>query len=72
MTVAILKENKEKSSYDIEIKSNASKTEMEQAENGDIKDNSLYCPIAKPTPITVRRIESLKRTVQYGLRRWSP
>ncbi len=74
MTVAILKENKEKNGYDIEIKSNASKTEMEQAEKmATIKDNSLYCPHCKnSTPITaIRKDRKLENgTVQYGLRRW--
>lgn len=73
-TVAILKENADKKGFDIEIKSNATKAEMEQAEKmATVKDNSLYCPHCKnSTPITVLRKDRRKEdgTIEYGLRRW--
>lgn len=72
-TVAILKENANKG-FDIEIKSNATKAEMEQAEKmATIKDSSLYCPHCKnTTPITAIRRDRRHDdgTVEYGLRRW--
>ncbi len=73
-TVAILKENADKKGFDIEIKSNATKTEMEQAEKmATIKDSSLYCPHCQnTTPITAIRKDRRHDdgTVEYGLRRW--
>jgi putative DNA methylase len=73
-TVAILKENEERKGFDIEIKSSATKTEMEQVEKmATIKDNSLYCPhCGNSTPITaIRKDRKLEDgTVEYGLRRW--
>ncbi|MDI6716470.1 MAG: DUF1156 domain-containing protein [Actinomycetota bacterium] len=73
-TVAILKENAEKKGFDINIKSNATKAEMEQAEKmATIKDSSLYCPHCKnSTPITAIRRDRKHDdgTVEYGLRRW--
>jgi len=73
-TVAILKENVDKKGFDIEIKSNATKAEMEQAKKmATVKDNSLYCPHCKnSTPITVLRKDRRKEdgTIEYGLRRW--
>lgn len=73
-TVAILKENEEKNGFDIEIKSSATRIEMEQAEKmATIKDNGLYCPhCQKSTPITaIRKDRKLEdSTVEYGLRRW--
>lgn len=73
-TVAILKENADKKGFDIEIKSNATKAEMEQAEKmATIKDSSLYCPHCKnSTPITAIRKDRRHDdgTVEYGLRRW--
>jgi adenine-specific DNA methylase len=73
-TVAILKENVDKKGFDIKIKSNATKEEMEQAEKMvTIKDNSLYCPHCKnSTPITAIRRDRRHDdgTVEYGLRRW--
>jgi len=73
-TVAILKENADKKGFDIEIKTNATKAEMEQAEKmATVKDNSLYCPHCKnSTPITVLRKDRRKEdgTIEYGLRRW--
>jgi len=72
-TVAILKENAHKG-FDIEIKSNATKEEMKQAEaTATIKDSSLYCPYCKnSTPITAIRKDRRNDdgTVEYGLRRW--
>lgn len=73
-TVAILKENAGEKRFDIDIKSAASKTEMEQAEKmATIKGNSLYCPHCKnSTPITVIRRDRKNEdgTVEYGLRHW--
>ncbi len=73
-TVAILKENADKKGFDIEIKSDATKAEMGQAEKmATIQDSSLYCPHCKnTTPITAIRRDRKHddRTVEYGLRRW--
>jgi len=72
-TVALLKENANKG-FDIEIKSNATKEEIQQAEKlVTIKDNSLVCPHCKnSTPITVIRKDRKNEDgkVEYGLRRW--
>jgi adenine-specific DNA methylase len=73
-TVAILKGNAYKKGFDIEIKSNATKAEMEQAEKmATVKDSSLYCPHCQnSTPITAIRKDRRHEdgTVEYGLRRW--
>jgi adenine-specific DNA methylase len=73
-TVAILKENTDKKCFDIEIKSNATKAEMEQAEKmATVKDNSMFCPHCKnSTPIAVLRKDRRKEdgTIEYGLRKW--
>ena len=73
-TVAILKENPGRKGFDIEIKSNATKAEMEQAEKmATVKDNSMFCPHCKnSTPISVLRRDRRKEdgTIEYGLRRW--
>lgn len=72
-TVALLKENDSKG-FDIEIKSNATKEEIKQAEAmATIKNNSLVCPhCGMSTPITVLRKDRKNEdgTVEYGLRRW--
>jgi len=72
-TVAILKENANKG-FDIEIKSNATKEEMKQAEAmATVKDSSLYCPHCRnSTPIAAIRKDRVHDggTVEYGLRRW--
>jgi adenine-specific DNA methylase len=72
-TVALLKENAGQG-FDIEIKSNATKEEMKQAEAmATVKDSSLYCPHCKnSTPITAIRKDRKHEdgTVEYGLRRW--
>jgi adenine-specific DNA methylase len=73
-TVAILKENADKKGFDIEIKSNATKAEMEQVEKtATVKNNSLHCPHCKnSTPIAVLRKDRRKEdgTIEYGLRKW--
>ncbi|HHW57332.1 MAG TPA: DUF1156 domain-containing protein [Clostridia bacterium] len=73
-TVAILKENPETKSFDIEIKSNATDEEMELAEKmATVKDSSLVCPHCKvSTPIAAIRKDRIKEdgSVEYGLRRW--
>lgn len=73
-TVAILKENPGRKGFDIEIKSNATKAEMEQAEKmTTVRDNSMFCPhCMNSTPISVLRRDRRKEdgTIEYGLRRW--
>jgi adenine-specific DNA methylase len=73
-TVAILKENTDKKCFDIEIKSNATKAEMEQAEKmATVKDSSMFCPHCKnTTPIAVLRKDRRREdgTIEYGLRKW--
>lgn len=73
-TVAILKENDDKKGFDIEIRSNASNEEMEQAEKmGTVKENSLFCPHCRiSTPITAIRKDRRNEegSAEYGLRRW--
>lgn len=73
-TVAILKGNAYKKGFDIEIKSNATKAEMEHAEKmATVKDSSLYCPHCQnSTPITAIRKDRRHEdgTVEYGIRRW--
>lgn len=73
-TVAILKENPDKKCFDIEIKSNATKAEMEQAEKmATVKYSSMFCPHCKnSTPITVLRKDRRREdgTIEYGLRKW--
>lgn len=73
-TVAILKENPDKKCFDIEIKSNATKAEMEQAEKmATVKDSSMFCPHCKnTTPIAVLRKDRRREdgTIEYGLRKW--
>lgn len=73
-TIAILKENPETKSFDIEIKSNATDEEMKLAEKmATVKDSSLVCPHCKvSTPIAAIRKDRIKEdgSVEYGLRRW--
>lgn len=73
-TIAILKENHETKSFDIEIKSNATDEEMELAEKmATVKDSNLVCPHCKVlTPIAAIRKDRIKEdgSVEYGLRRW--
>jgi len=73
-TVAILKENPENKSFDIEIKSNATDEEMRLAEKmATVRDSSLVCPHCKvSTPIAAIRKDRVREdgTVEYGLRRW--
>lgn len=73
-TVAILKENTNKKGFDIEIKMNATKSEMDQVEKtATVKNNSLHCPHCKnSTPIAVLRKDRRKEdgTIEYGLRKW--
>ncbi|MGJ8455702.1 anti-phage-associated DUF1156 domain-containing protein [Pseudothermotoga sp. U03pept] len=73
-TIAILKENHETKSFDIEIKSNATDEEMKLAEKmATVKDSSLVCPHCKvSTPIAAIRKDRIKEdgSVEYGLRRW--
>ncbi|MDN5331488.1 MAG: putative methylase [Tepidanaerobacteraceae bacterium] len=73
-TVAILKENPENKSFDIEIKSNATEKEMELAEKmATVKDSNLVCPHCKvSTPIAAIRKDRIKEdgSVEYGLRKW--
>lgn len=56
-TVAILKENKNKNNFEIEIKQNASDEEIKLSENQiTIRRSQLYCPHCnKTTPITSLR-----------------
>lgn len=72
-TIAILKENENKG-FDIEIKSNATKEEMEEAEKYvTVKNNDMVCPHCRmSTPITVLRKdrENDDGSIEYGLRKW--
>lgn len=72
-TVALLKENDNKG-FDIEIKSNATKEEMKQAEKmATIRNNNLVCPHCRmSTPITTIRKDRRNEdgTIEYGLRKW--
>ncbi|MDI3528939.1 MAG: putative methylase [Thermoanaerobacter sp.] len=72
-TIAILKENENKG-FDIEIKSNATKEEMEEAEKyATVKNNDMVCPHCKmSTPITVLRKDRKNEdgSIEYGLRKW--
>ncbi|MFS8501850.1 MAG: anti-phage-associated DUF1156 domain-containing protein, partial [Caldicoprobacter sp.] len=73
-TVAILKENPQTKSFDIEIKSNATDKEMELAQRmATVSDSSLVCPHCKvSTPIAAIRKDRIREdgSVEYGLRRW--
>lgn len=75
-TVAILKENHQTKSFDIEIKSNATAEEMQLAEKtGTVKDGNLVCPHCKvSTPIPAIRKDRIREdgSVEYGLRQWEP
>jgi Putative RNA methylase family UPF0020. len=64
-TIAILKENENKG-FDIEIKSNATKEEMEEAEKyATVKNNDMVCPHCKmSTPITVLRKDRKMKMAQ--------
>lgn len=71
-TVAILHPN-DREGFDIEIKSNASASEMKQAEKGTVGENKLLCPhCSQSTPITVLRQDrkTEKGNTAYGLRLW--
>jgi putative DNA methylase len=71
-TVAILHPNDQKS-FDIEIKSNASASEMKQAEQGTVGQSKLLCPhCGQSTPIAVLRQDrkSDEGKTAYGLRLW--
>lgn len=72
-TVAILKENQNKA-FGIEIKSNATKEEMENAEkSATIKNGDMVCPHCNmSTPITVLRRDRKNDdgSMEYGLRKW--
>ncbi|SFQ00928.1 anti-phage-associated DUF1156 domain-containing protein [Caldicoprobacter faecalis] len=73
-TVAILKENPQTKSFDIEIKPNATDKEMELAQRmATVSDSSLVCPHCKvSTPIAAIRKDRIMEdgSVEYGLRRW--
>jgi len=73
-TVVLLDENQDEKAFNIEIKSNASKDEIEQVEKlVTIKDGEMWCPHCKTTtPISVLRGDRILEdgTVQYGLRKW--
>lgn len=73
-TIAILKENENKG-FDIDIISNASKEEMNMAEElATIRGDSLFCPHCKmSTPITAIRKDRVDEdgSVIYGLRKWN-
>lgn len=73
-TVAILKENPQTKSFDIEIKPNATDKEMELAQRmATVSDSSLVCPHCKvSTPIAAIRKDRIREdgSVEYGLRRW--
>lgn len=73
-TVAILKENSDKKNFDIEVKSNTTKAEMELAEKmATVRNNGMFCPHCKnSTPISVLRRDRRKEdgTIEYGLRKW--
>lgn len=73
-TIAILKYNYKNNNFDIDIKSDATKEDMEYAKNeATIKNNKLICPKCKlDTPITSLRkdIKVKNDKLQYGLRLW--
>lgn len=73
-TVALLKENHNRG-FEIEIKSDAEKEEIKQAQEiVTIHNNNLVCPHCRmSTPITVIRKDRRNDdgTTAYGLRRWS-
>lgn len=70
-TVAYLKENN--NGYDIEVKMNATKEEMETASIGTVTSKGLVCPhCEKVTPISILRGDRTdeKGSAIYGLRQW--
>lgn len=70
-TVAFLKENN--NGYDIEVKMNATKEEMEVASTGTVTSKGLVCPhCEKITPISILRGDRTdeKGSTIYGLRQW--
>lgn len=72
-TIALLKENPDNKSIDIEIKSGVSKEELKAANNGTINGGNLVCPHChKETPITVLRGDkrSKENGTEHGLRLW--
>lgn len=73
-TVAILTENQEQG-FDITVVSNASETEIKQAESlATIRNGSMYCPhceTSTPIPSLRRDRKSEDGTVEYGLRKWN-
>ncbi len=74
-TVAVLKENDDRG-FDIDIISNASRDEMNLAEDlATIQNGNLVCPHCKrSTPITVIRKDRIREdgSTEYGLRNWGP
>lgn len=72
-TVAILKENAESKSFDIEIKMNASDEEMEIAKKGTVMRSELKCPHCKNS-VPISKIRGDKKDEKgntiWGLRRW--
>lgn len=72
-TIALLKENPDNKSIDIEIKSGVSKEELKAANNGTVNGGNLVCPHChKETPITVLRGDkrSKENGTEHGLRLW--
>jgi len=73
-TIALLHENEAEKAFDIEIKSNASKDEIEQAQKFVTKrDAEMWCPHCKnTTPISVLRGDRILEdgSIEYGLRKW--
>lgn len=70
-TVAYLTENRNQ--FDINIKMNASASEMKEATNGTITSQGLKCPhCGQTTPISVLRHDYTDENgnIVYGLRQW--
>lgn len=72
-TIAVLKENDENKSFDIEIKMNASDEEMEKAKRGTVVNSNLMCPHCKnsiPMSVVRRDKRDENGNIIWGLRRW--
>ncbi|WP_119720854.1 anti-phage-associated DUF1156 domain-containing protein [Methanococcus maripaludis] len=71
-TIGILKYNENLNNFDIEIKSNASKEEMNTAKTGTLNKGRLECPHCNmKTPIAVIRNDRVVNgKTDYGLRLW--
>lgn len=72
-TIAVLKENDESKSFDIEIKMNASDEEMEKAKRGTVVNSNLLCPHCKnsiPMSVVRRDRRDENGNIIWGLRRW--